>query len=192
MLNPYLHCSSPFSPKYTKSLHSTVAIYVCLSQRGRWVRDGSRGRDREPDRQRGGVHIPGLAHLLPGHLQGRGPRPGQAHHRAQPAHHQGTKRFENLAVAEIVPVFANGLEWRYLCLNQGVIKRCRLSWWTNSALVYESKCRGKGGGGCGVSSSEYSHYVTRRPNKLWISNSIFNLWTKYMHTCMFIKKKNAG
>jgi hypothetical protein len=53
-----------------------------------------------------------------------------------------------------------------------VIKRCRL---TNSALVYESKCGG--GGSCGVSANElsYVHHVTRRPNKLWKSNSIFNL-----------------
>jgi hypothetical protein len=36
---------------------------------------------------------------------------------------------------------------------QGVIKRCRLSWLTNSALVYEPKC---GRGGCGVSANEYS------------------------------------
>ncbi len=39
---------------------------------------------------------------------------------------------------------------------QGVTKRCRLSWLTNSALVYESKCGGRGGGGCGVSANEYS------------------------------------
>jgi hypothetical protein len=31
-------------------------------------------------------------------------------------------------------------------------KRCRLSWLTNSALVYEPKC----GGGCGISANEYS------------------------------------
>ncbi len=39
-------------------------------------------------------------------------------------------------------------------LRQGVKKRCRLSWLTNSALVYEPKCGG--GGGCGVSANEYS------------------------------------
>jgi hypothetical protein len=41
--------------------------------------------------------------------------------------------------------------------TQGVTERCRLSWLTNSALVYEPKCveRGKGGG-CGVSANEYS------------------------------------
>ncbi len=35
----------------------------------------------------------------------------------------------------------------------GVTKRCRLSWLTSSALVYEPK--GRGGGGCGVSANEY-------------------------------------
>ncbi len=35
--------------------------------------------------------------------------------------------------------------------------RCRLYWLTNSALVYEPKCMGMGGGwGCGVSANEYS------------------------------------
>jgi hypothetical protein len=29
-------------------------------------------------------------------------------------------------------------------VNQGVTKRCRLSWLTNSALVYEPKCGGRG------------------------------------------------
>jgi hypothetical protein len=29
--------------------------------------------------------------------------------------------------------------------TQGVTKRCRLSWMTNSALVYEPKGRGRGG-----------------------------------------------
>jgi hypothetical protein len=31
--------------------------------------------------------------------------------------------------------------------KQGVTKRCRLSWLTNSALVYEPKCGAEGGGG---------------------------------------------
>ncbi len=39
--------------------------------------------------------------------------------------------------------------------NQGDTKRCRLSWLTNSALVYEPKCGGEGGS-CGVSANEYS------------------------------------
>jgi hypothetical protein len=32
-----------------------------------------------------------------------------------------------------------------VCFAQGVTKGCRLSWLTNSALVYEPKCRGGGG-----------------------------------------------
>ncbi len=44
---------------------------------------------------------------------------------------------------------------RYLIFWQGVTKRCRLSWLTNSALVYESKC-GESGWSCGVSANEYS------------------------------------
>jgi hypothetical protein len=61
----------------------------------------------------------------------------------------------------------------------GVTKRCRLSLPTNSALVYESKCGGIGGGGrgCRVSANEYScaHHVTWSPNKLRRSIYIFNL-----------------
>jgi hypothetical protein len=34
-----------------------------------------------------------------------------------------------------------------LCCTQGVTKRCRLSWLTNSALGYEFKCWGMGGVG---------------------------------------------
>ncbi len=41
-------------------------------------------------------------------------------------------------------------------LQQGVTKRYRLSWLTNSVLVYEPKRVGMGGGGCGVSANEYS------------------------------------
>ncbi len=37
--------------------------------------------------------------------------------------------------------------------RHGVTKRCRLSWLTNSALVYEPKCEGSGGVG-GVSANE--------------------------------------
>jgi hypothetical protein len=39
--------------------------------------------------------------------------------------------------------------------KQGVTKRCHLSRLSNSALVYEPKCRGRGGR-CGVSANEYS------------------------------------
>jgi hypothetical protein len=56
--------------------------------------------------------------------------------------------------------------------EQGVTKRCRLSWMTNSALVYEPKCGGRGGV---AGSQPMSTAVHRSPNKLWRSNSIFNL-----------------
>jgi hypothetical protein len=39
--------------------------------------------------------------------------------------------------------------------DQGFTKRCRLSWVTNSALVYEPKCGG-GNRVCGVSANDYS------------------------------------
>jgi hypothetical protein len=50
------------------------------------------------------------------------------------------------------------LELVRLEVSQGVTKKCRLSWMTNSALVYEPKCGGKGcgGKGCRVSANEYS------------------------------------
>jgi hypothetical protein len=38
---------------------------------------------------------------------------------------------------------------------KGDSKRCRLPWLTNSALVYEPKCRERGWS-CGVSANEYS------------------------------------
>jgi hypothetical protein len=57
--------------------------------------------------------------------------------------------------------------------EQMVTKRCRLAWLTNSALVYEPKCGGRGGF---AGSQPVSTAVHRSPNKLWRSNSIFNLW----------------
>ncbi len=65
----------------------------------------------------------------------------------------------------------------FLCVpktrNQGVTRRCRLSCLTNSALVYEPKC---GGRGWAAGSQPMSAALHRRPNKLWISNFIFNLY----------------
>jgi hypothetical protein len=64
--------------------------------------------------------------------------------------------------------------------KQGATNRCRLSWLTNSALVYEPKC-GKGGGCCGVLTNKYEICTncTWCPNKLWRSNSnIFKLWAE--------------
>ncbi len=56
--------------------------------------------------------------------------------------------------------------------QQGVTKRCRLSWLTNSALVWAQMRRE--GGGCG-GLSQWVQLCTWSPNKLWRSNSILNL-----------------
>ncbi len=58
------------------------------------------------------------------------------------------------------------------CIGRGVTKRCRLSWLTKSALVYESICGGKGGV---AGSQPMSTAVHRCLNNLWRSNSIFDL-----------------
>jgi hypothetical protein len=53
-----------------------------------------------------------------------------------------------LIVGTVSSLLATGGSQRdFVCLGQGVTKRCRLSLLTNSALVYEPKCRGMGGGG---------------------------------------------
>jgi hypothetical protein len=55
----------------------------------------------------------------------------------------------------------------------GVTKRCRLSWLTYSALVYEPKCGGRARGGAG--SQPMNTAVHKSPNKLRRSNSLFSL-----------------
>jgi hypothetical protein len=48
-----------------------------------------------------------------------------------------------------LPKVATRLAKSWLCtetIGQGVAKRCRLSWLSNSALVYEPKCGGRGVG----------------------------------------------
>jgi hypothetical protein len=65
----------------------------------------------------------------------------------------------------------------FLPTNQGVTKKYRLSWLTNSARVYEPK---SGGRGVVAGSQPMSTAVHRSPNKLWRSNSIFNLCNKQM------------
>ncbi len=66
-------------------------------------------------------------------------------------------------------------------LRPGVSKRCRPSWLTNSALVNEPKYGAKGGV---AGSQPISIAVHRSPNKLWRSNSIFNLCLRPMlHEC---------
>jgi hypothetical protein len=61
--------------------------------------------------------------------------------------------------------------------GQGVTKRCRLSWMTNRALSPNAGGRGEFQG-----LSLMSTAVQRSPNKLWISNSIFNLWVLLMRS----------
>ncbi len=53
--------------------------------------------------------------------------------------------------------------------SRGVTKTYRQSWLTNSALVYEPKC---GGRGRVAGSQPMCTAVHRSPNKLWRSNSI--------------------
>jgi hypothetical protein len=57
--------------------------------------------------------------------------------------------------------------------TRGVTEKCLLSWLTNSALVYEPKCVG-GGGGCWVSAKEYCCANGAQIN-FGDLNSIFNL-----------------
>ncbi len=56
--------------------------------------------------------------------------------------------------------------------RQGVTKRCRLSWLTNSAHVSEPKCGGRGDAGL----RQLLQLCTKSPSKFWRYNSIFNLW----------------
>jgi hypothetical protein len=72
----------------------------------------------------------------------------------------------------IHPKFAIDMAVKNEKSSQGVTKICRLSWLTNSALVYEPKC---GGRGRVAGTQPMSTALHRSPNKLWISNSIFNL-----------------
>ncbi len=53
---------------------------------------------------------------------------------------------------------------------QGVTRRCRLSWLTNGAIVYEPKF---GGGGELRGLSQWIQLSTWSPNKLWISNIVY-------------------
>ncbi len=59
------------------------------------------------------------------------------------------------------------------------LKRITISWLTNSALVYEPKCGKGGGGGCGVTLSQWVQLYTGAQIKLWRFNSIFNLWKRH-------------
>jgi hypothetical protein len=69
-----------------------------------------------------------------------------------------------------------------LCLHQGVTKRCRLSWLTNSDLVYETKC----GGSCGVSANEYSSQLyTRAQINFGDLAPYLTYGLHILHICMF-------
>jgi hypothetical protein len=72
--------------------------------------------------------------------------------------------------------------------GEGVTKRCRLFLLANSAPSYMSKNAGRGGSS-GVSASEYTA-VHRSPNKLWRSNSIFNLWVWYIFCSVMCYKSS--
>ncbi len=65
-------------------------------------------------------------------------------------------------------------------------KRCRLSWLTNSALVYEPKYGGAGG------FCQWLQPFTRSPNKLWRSTSIFNFWLIPFHGTHFCSELRVG
>ncbi len=60
--------------------------------------------------------------------------------------------------------------------HQRVTKRCRLSWLTNSAFVYETRYGGRGVVGC---LSQWVQLCTWSPNKCCRSNSIFNPWASH-------------
>ncbi len=75
----------------------------------------------------------------------------------------------------IINELRHTLMTRGLHYTQGVTKRCRLSWLTNSALVYEPIC-GMKGELRGLRQWAQLYELNNRPNKLWRSNSIFNLW----------------
>ncbi len=77
-------------------------------------------------------------------------------------------------LVDVVSKCVSGASILCLHVKQGAAKRCRLSWLTNSTLVYEPNC----GGREGVAGSQpmSTAAVHRSPNKLWRSNSIFNQW----------------
>jgi hypothetical protein len=81
------------------------------------------------------------------------------------------KVFCSILVSVIFTLGASGVLYCVpLRCKQGFIKRCRLSWLTNSVFVYEPKCGRRG------LTQPMSTAVHRSPNKLRKCNSIFNLW----------------
>ncbi len=73
-------------------------------------------------------------------------------------------------------VACGGMDQRCACLfwgRQGATRGCRQSSWPIAPLVYEPKCGGRGG------LRDCAYHVTWSPNKLWRSNSMFNLWGRF-------------
>jgi hypothetical protein len=68
----------------------------------------------------------------------------------------------HLAIGQPSEVFPSTPQKNVINKYHGVTKRCRLSWLTNSDLVYETKC---GGGGIAV-SHPMGTAVHTSPNKL--------------------------
>ncbi len=106
--------------------------------------------------------------------------------RSGPLFSQQERRFLRKYIRPTCQCVAWSVTIRILkCKDQGVTKRCRLSWLTNSVLVYEPKSGGVGGlqGLC-----QWVQLCTWSPNKLWRCNFIFNLLchgktTSFLRSC---------
>jgi hypothetical protein len=87
----------------------------------------------------------------------------------QSSNHIHTKHSPRpLAIILLIPLMCGTLihnDYMYMGCEQGVTQRCRLSWLTNSALVYEPKC-GRGCRGAGSQSISTAVHCTWSPNEL--------------------------
>jgi hypothetical protein len=84
--------------------------------------------------------------------------------------YQLKRQLFNQIVPSSVRSLVVGCLVNYWMSVRGFTKRYRrLSWLTNSALVYEPKCRGMGGGGWLRGLSQWVQLCTWRPNKFWRS-----------------------
>jgi hypothetical protein len=75
----------------------------------------------------------------------------------------------------LVPTTSACVLCTYKSPDQGVTKRCRLSLADQQRPRLGAQMRGEGGGGELRGLSQYEQVCTWSPNKLWRSNSIFNL-----------------
>ncbi len=66
--------------------------------------------------------------------------------------------------------------------NQGVTKRCRLSWLTNSGGLVYDPIPNAGWGRELRSLSQWEHLYTWSSHKLWRSNSLFNLCSQLFNS----------